>query len=202
LAPAHVGLDDLVVLCKIVELRRYTLRPGARDTLVELFDRELVDTQEAVGMAVLGQFRDLDDPDAFVWLRGFPDLDVRPRALGAFYGGPTWAAHRDAANATMIASDDVLLLRAPAPIDHDPRRRAVRADAPLVTLTVHHLPPGAAVDAPPGTFVTEHAPNTFPALPVREDAEALVGFGAVPAPPGTLRTETFHLTPTSRSVLP
>src|SRR3990167_7597236 len=62
-------------------------------------------------MRVLGQFRDLDQPDLFVWLRGFADMDVRRRALEAFYGGPVWAAHRAAANATMIDSDIVLLLR-------------------------------------------------------------------------------------------
>ena len=28
----------------IVELRRYTLHPGRRDTLIELFDREFVET--------------------------------------------------------------------------------------------------------------------------------------------------------------
>lgn len=30
----------------IVELRQYTLHPGKRDTLIELFDREFVETQE------------------------------------------------------------------------------------------------------------------------------------------------------------
>jgi hypothetical protein len=39
---------------RIVELRRYALRPGARETLIALFDRELVETQEEVGMQVLG----------------------------------------------------------------------------------------------------------------------------------------------------
>ena len=53
--------------CQVVELRRYALHPDDRETLIELFDRELVETQEAVGMDVLGQFRDLDDPDSFVW---------------------------------------------------------------------------------------------------------------------------------------
>lgn len=43
--------------CNVVELRRYALRPGKRDTLVELFDSEFVETQEAEGMCILGQFR-------------------------------------------------------------------------------------------------------------------------------------------------
>src|ERR1041384_845291 len=95
----------------IVELRRYTLHPGRRDELIELFDREFVETQEAAGIAVLGQFRDLDRPEEFVWLRGFPDMPSRSAALRAFYGGPVWKKHSAAANATMIDSDDVLLLR-------------------------------------------------------------------------------------------
>src|SRR5512143_2637487 len=98
----------------VLELRQYTLHPGRRETLIELFDREFVDPQETEGMRVIGQFRDLDAPDRFVWLRGFPDLATRAARLGAFYGGPVWQAHREAANATMIDSDDVLLLR---PVD-------------------------------------------------------------------------------------
>src|SRR6266545_1370511 len=114
--------------CPVVELRQYTLRPGQRDVLIELFDRELVETQEAVGMQVIGQFRDLDRPDRFVWLRGFPDMQHRLAALEAFYGGPVWKEHRSTANATMIDVDDVLLLRpvsgttgfAPPPPRHAP----------------------------------------------------------------------------------
>ena len=95
----------------IVELRQYTLHPQQREVLIDLFDREFVETQEAQGMRVLGQFRDLDRPDQFVWLRGFADMPARHRALEGFYGGPVWAAHRHAANATMIDSDNVHLLR-------------------------------------------------------------------------------------------
>jgi quinol monooxygenase YgiN len=69
--------DPAVTRCSVLELRQYTLRPGQRDVLVELFERELVETQEAVGMAVAGTFRDLDDPDRFVWVRGFPDMESR-----------------------------------------------------------------------------------------------------------------------------
>ena len=68
----------------VVELRQYTLHPGKRDTLIELFDREFVETQEAVGIQVIGQFRNLDDPDQFVWLRGFNDMSARAQSLHAF----------------------------------------------------------------------------------------------------------------------
>src|ERR1051325_11593894 len=73
---------------QILELSQYTLHPGKRDTLIDLFDRAFVDPQEDAGMPVLGQFRDLDDPDRFVWLRGFPDHASRAARLDAFYSGP------------------------------------------------------------------------------------------------------------------
>lgn len=179
---------------QIVELRQYTLHPGARETLIELFDRELVETQEAVGMAVIGQFRDCDDPDRFVWLRGFPDMGARAEGLEAFYGGPVWAEHRDAANATMIDSDDVLLLRPARPASGFPppaRRRpppATTGSAPgLVAVTICYLDERAdeafvgeferdlrSVLAATGAqllayLVTKESPNNFPALPVRDE---------------------------------
>lgn len=107
--------DRLVHDDAVIELRQYTLQPGRRDELIDLFEREFIEPQEAVGMHVIGQFRDLDDPDRYVWLRGFPGMPQRAAALDAFYGGSVWRAHREAANATMIDSDDVLLLRPARP---------------------------------------------------------------------------------------
>src|SRR5438067_8059681 len=95
----------------IVELRQYRLVPGKRDVLIDLFEANLVEPQEAAGMTVIGTFRDLDDPSKFVWLRGFPTMGERARSLAAFYGGPVWRRHRDAANTTMHDSENVLLLR-------------------------------------------------------------------------------------------
>src|SRR5712692_9975990 len=87
----------------IVELRQYTLHPGQRDVLIDLFEREFVESQEVLGMRVIGIFRDLDDPNRFVWLRGYSDMLIRAEALKAFYiDGSVWKAHREAANATMI----------------------------------------------------------------------------------------------------
>jgi quinol monooxygenase YgiN len=165
----------------IVELRQYTLHPGRRDELIDLFDREFVETQEDAGSAVLGQFRDLRDPDKFVWLRGFTDMPSRAAALSAFYGGPVWAAHRDAANATMIDSDDVLLLRPlgpglPVAETRDGRLPASRflatlhfADAPFESFPELEPPALAA-------FTTAYEENTFPALPIRQGEHAYVTF--------------------------
>jgi hypothetical protein len=116
--------------CAVIELRDYTLYPGQRDVLIELFEREFIESQEALGMRVIGQFRDLDRPDHFVWLRGFADMAQRRRGLESFYGGPVWQAHRQVANATMVDSDDVRLLRyaRPAWALASPRLQRPRVD--------------------------------------------------------------------------
>lgn len=187
--------------CPVVELRRYTLHPGKRDVLIELFDREFVESQEALGIKVIGQFRDLDCPDRFVWLRGFRDMNSRAKALSDFYGGPVWKTHREAANATMIDSDNVLLLRPALPTSgfslENVKRPPVDSDAvptSLIVATVYYfersVPPdfinffertlkpmatslGATITA---YFVTETSENTFPALPVREGENVFVWF--------------------------
>ncbi|MGW0564399.1 NIPSNAP family protein [Streptomyces sp. NPDC003016] len=188
--------------CPVVELRQYTLRPGQRDVLIDLFGREFVEPQEAVGMTVLGQFRDLDDPDRFVWLRGFDDMASRAEALESFYGGPVWQAHRDQANATMTDSDDVLLLRPASarggfPVPVGARQAAgepAASPTPLVLATIWYghgpfdtafveffeervRPVLAETGGEPLAYLrSEHAPNTFPALPVRVDEEVFVRF--------------------------
>ncbi len=187
----------------LVELRRYRLRPGRRDELVALFERALVEPQEAAGLQVLGQFRDLAAPDEFVWLRGFAgaDADDRARALARFYGGPVWREHGAAANATMLDSDDVLLLRPAAAATALTAGGAPRppAGAPvagrgglLVTTALLDAPldPPAldaavaalrAAAAPLAVLVTAAVANAFPALPVR-DEPALVWIEATPDP--------------------
>src|SRR5207247_466544 len=108
-------LKEEQLCCPIVALRQYTLHPRKRDVLIDLFDREFIEPQEAIRIKVIGQFRDVDDPDRFVWLRGFRDMASRAKALQDFYGGPVWKAHREAANATMVDSDNVLLLHPATP---------------------------------------------------------------------------------------
>ena len=164
----------------VVELRQYTLHPGARDALVELFDCEFVTGQEAAGIDVIGQFRDLDDPDRFVWLRGFPDLAARRRSLEAFYGGPVWKQHRDAANATMIDSDDVLLLRPAWPSSGFGAARPRRSNGLVVAsiLEAGEVEPPVPESAE-AVYVTDPSPNDFPALPVREGENVVVVFSPV-----------------------
>jgi hypothetical protein len=119
---------------------------------------------------------------------------MRADALGMFYGGPAWQHHRDAANATMVDSDNVLLLRS---VGCEDELRAALSERVAV---------GALPERPAGVFtiticplrdpsteaalrafdrcvhpwwigvggellacwVAETSPNNFPRLPVRE----------------------------------
>src|SRR5262245_33791003 len=139
--------------CPVVELRQYTLVPGGGDVLISLFERHFIESQEATGMIVIGQFRDLNNPDRFVWLRGFADMISRARQLEEFYGGPIWKEHHDAANATMIDSDNVLLLRPARPnsgfnlenLKRPPHGNKEYSN-PLVVATICHLRGGTQDD--------------------------------------------------------
>jgi hypothetical protein len=206
--------------CKVVELRQYTLRPGQRDTLIELFDRAFIEGQERYGMRILGQFRDIDRPNRFVWLRGFAGMGERLKALTDFYGGPVWARSREAANATMEDVSNVLLLR-PATEKSGLRTQGI-ARAPigtanaapgLVVSTTYYLSGISPRDftaffeksvAPElaraganvaGCFVTEEAKNDFPKLPVREGEKAFVWLAAFE----NLKAHERHLATLHRS---
>jgi quinol monooxygenase YgiN len=96
---------------QVFELRQYTLHRRQRDTLISLFERSFIEPQNEAGAHVVGVFRDLDDPDRFVWMRSFRDMSSRQEALAAFYEGPVWQANRTTANSTMLDSDNVLMLR-------------------------------------------------------------------------------------------
>lgn len=226
----------------VFELRNYLLHPGQRDVLIELFEREFIESQESFGICVAATFRNIDEPDRFVWMRSFPTYETRAAALDAFYTGPAWQTHRTEANVTMIDSDNVLLLR-----PHMGALRCGGARPPIgahavspaiITATAYHLAAGGedefagfheSVVAPRirenggallATFTTEHRPNNYQRLPVREDVNVFVvlhRFASLEAQVESARTlgalgrdverrvtqptETLRLQPTARSLL-
>jgi len=183
-----LGMEGSAAENSVFELRQYTLRGGQRDTLIALFEKNFIEPQEAVGAHVVGTFRDIDDPDRFVWIRGFRDMPTRQQSLQDFYGSsPAWIAHKKEANATMIDSDNVLLLRA---ISSQPKFAQTVTNAPgsdaVYGVTIYYL---GGVDTvqfarffditvlphlntlcahPMATLATNDVPNNFPRLPVRE----------------------------------
>ncbi|GLV60483.1 NIPSNAP family containing protein [Dictyobacter sp. S3.2.2.5] len=190
--------------CPIIELRQYVHHPGRRDEFATLFDDYFIEEQERYGAFIPGQFRDRTDPDRFVWLRGFADMQTRQAALHDFYHvSPLWQEYRTAANDTIDDVSDVFLLR-PARVSigfHlDPANRPTK-DAPevargIISATIYAF--DAAVDQRfvdffantmvpllrkagatiLGCFVTEPSENTYPALPVREGENVFVWFAS------------------------
>jgi hypothetical protein len=191
----------------VVELRRYTLVPGRRDEMISIFERELMEPQEATGMSMLGTFRDLDQPDHFVWLRGFPDMASRHDALTEFYAGPVWKEHGPSVRPTMVDTDDVLLLRPVAPgTGLGPKPLPPRDAEPRVGRVLVRVYPVELADRAPrgdlASFVTEPAENTFAGLPVRTDAAVYVTLDRSAEPREyDDRAEIARLVPTARSPL-
>ena len=239
--------------CPVIELRQYIHHPGGREEFIALFDDYFIEEQERYGAFILGHFRHRTNPERFVWLRGFADMQTRQAALHDFYHvSPLWQEHRAAVNATIHDVSNVLLLR-PArantgfrlnPINR-PLRDAPEAAGGVISATIY------AFDAPvdpqfvdffektmlpllrqagatlSGYYVTEPAENTYPALPLREGANAFVWFASfadeaaynsyqaaltpnqewitsiVPALQmmGAVHEETLELLPTRRSLL-
>ncbi|MCR4268004.1 NIPSNAP family protein [Nitratireductor sp. ZSWI3] len=179
----------------VFELRRYRLQPEKRERLLDLFEREFVEPQEQAGMTLHGLYRDRNDPDAFVWMRSFPDMARRKNALSAFYGGEVWRRWGSEANDTMLNSDNVLLLKAAG---NSLPFAGTYGTGGLVAVSVCSLAPGreedvaaewerscrpvlescgARIDA---AFVTERSVNSFPRLPVREGESVFVWISAFP----------------------
>lgn len=185
----------------VVELRQYKIVGGKRDQFVSLFEREFVDSQEASGMRLVGQFRDLEDPSRFVWIRSFPTMESRLASLTDFYFGPVWKRHREAANPMLEDNDNVLLLKPSGPGRGFAPASAPRAAAgsgssgpSIVTATLYYLwkDPNEgfsdffettvrpALEAAGIKVLASFTPNTvennFPRLPVRTGEKLFVWF--------------------------
>jgi hypothetical protein len=200
----HTPEQSAEIYSPILELRQYLNPPGKRDKLIALFDEYFIEEQERYGAFILGQFRDRANPDRFVWLRGFTDMQTRQTALYDFYHvSPIWQAHRTAANDSISDINNVLLLkpaRTTTGFRLDPTNRPVQSakdlSAGVVIATIYTF--DAPVDTrfadffestmiplliwagatPLGHFVTEPAKNTYLTLPVREGENVFVWFAS------------------------
>jgi hypothetical protein len=188
----------------VIELRSYLLKPGVREHFIDYFETHFIDTQEAVGMQILGQFRVRDEPDRFVWLRGFHDMRSRLAGLRRFYGGPVWAKYGPAANDMMLEWHNVRLLRPLSDIAeltngvtsnsiaNDVDAGTICHETGVVSIDYYETLPGQreaffdylqSTIAPDyqnesiqlrGYFVAEMAENGFPRLPVIQNANEFV----------------------------
>jgi hypothetical protein len=117
-----------------------------------------------------------------------------------------WRAHRDAANATMIDVDNVLLLRPRGEFTVDTALR----DTPVTTRVLATISPSPLArfgGTLLGEFETDPSPNNFPALPVRTGEHVFVSLMSFPGEPemaewiSAAPGEHLRLAPTPRSAL-
>ena len=93
----------------IVEVRAYRIKPGRREEFIKLFETRAIPALRSYGMKILGPLVDLENPNKFVFLRGFPSLEERERMKDEFYEGPLWKNELEAIAMPMIDSYDVIL---------------------------------------------------------------------------------------------
>lgn len=93
----------------IVEVRAYRIKPGQREEFIKFFETRAVPALRSHGMKIVGPFLDVENPNKFVFLRGFPSLDERDRMKDEFYEGPFWKNELESIAMPMIDSYDVIL---------------------------------------------------------------------------------------------
>ena len=195
-APQVAHLKDF----QAIELRRYTVKEGQRESFARYFESFFPEAFQQVGAIAFGQFFERGNPDRFTWIRGFRNMDARATANAAFYFGPLWKEHRSTVNELILDSDDVLLLQPLEPEREipvlpavDPVRETGGARGVVVAQIFAVEAGGVAAfarSAEPafaayraagareaGVLVTNDAPNNFPQHPVRTDGPYLVWLG-------------------------
>lgn len=179
---------------QVLELRNYVTKPGQRDKFIAYFEANFIDSQNALGGYILGQFRVEDAEDNFFWIRGFHDMASRSRYLPAFYRGAFWKQRRDYVNGMLVNNDNVHLLKPLSLSEGRPdatvssnefgkKKGLVVIDYYVANTRLHELidffrskyfPFFKRNDISPSFWVSELTENDFPGLPVFQDKNLLV----------------------------
>ncbi len=93
----------------IVEVRSYRIKPGLREEFIRFFETRAVPALRERGMKIIGPMLDVENPNKFVFLRGFPSLEERDRMKEEFYEGELWKNELEGIAMPMIDSYDVIL---------------------------------------------------------------------------------------------
>ncbi|HEX8556552.1 MAG TPA: NIPSNAP family protein [Pyrinomonadaceae bacterium] len=178
---------------RVLELRNYVTRPGQRDKFIEYFEANFIDSQNALGGYILGQFRVEGAEDNFFWIRGFNDMASRSRYLPEFYRGAFWRQRRDYVNGMLVNNDNVHLLK-PLPSEGHPdaavssnefgRKKGLvvvdyyvantRLKELIEFFRSRYLPFLKRNGISTTSWVSELTENDFPGLPVFQDENLLV----------------------------
>jgi hypothetical protein len=97
----------------IIEMRTYKLKPGVRARFLEIFQTKSRPAHDAIGMKILGPFLSIEDPNAFFFMRGLPNLDSREPMKAKFYEGDLWKNELENLLMPMIEKYDVVLVDDP-----------------------------------------------------------------------------------------
>lgn len=97
----------------VIEMRTYKTKPGMRASFLEVFLLKSVPEHEKIGMKILGPFLSIEDPDAFFFMRGFPDLASREPMKAKFYEGEIWKRELEHVLMPMLDRFDVALVDDP-----------------------------------------------------------------------------------------
>jgi hypothetical protein len=185
---------------QVIELRRYTVRDGARKHFAQYFEAYFPEAIEQTGAIVAGSFFERNHANGFTWIRGFHTMEARAIDDALLYYGPVWREHRKTMNDLLTDSDNVLQLRALSPERGvtifpavDPvaepdgahgivvalicpiKTNSVEAFAKQAESTFASYRAAGAREA--GVLVTLDAANNFPQLPIRTDGPYLVWLG-------------------------
>ncbi len=177
----------------VLELRNYLLKPSTTARFIRYFKDYFVDSQNALGAHVIGEFEVENNANRFFWIRGFSDMSVRGNFLPSFYKSPVWNAYGKEANEMIIDSDQVHLVRPLHPSSVDTSKNGdlysntkkllvidyyQSKDKLLDTLIdafqLEYLPELQKFNLSPSLFITEMSENDFPRLPVIQDKNLLV----------------------------
>ena len=95
------------------EIRRETARPGRGPDLARWMLEQVIPLHEAGGMTVVGSFTDMDDEDAFVWIRAFRDDDERRTVVERVHQDPAFESAVATRVPDLLAGDAVTVRLAP-----------------------------------------------------------------------------------------
>ena len=98
----------------IVELRVYTLNPGARPAFEERFAAQVLPMLQRYGVDVVHAGASVHDDVSFCLVRAFPSPEARERQLAEFYGSEEWRTRHDEAVMAMIESYSTCVVEADA----------------------------------------------------------------------------------------
>ena len=178
---------------KVIELRNYLLKAGARERFTDYFEDHFIDSQNILHGFVLGQFGIKGDDDRFFWIRGFEDMETRLTFLRRFYEqGEVWKQFGPGANEMMLDSDHVYLLK-PLRTESLGYDQFAKGKGIVVVESyfakrnrldefadLFQANPSPHLNGRPIVCVSEMSENDFPRLPVIQDENLLVAITVFP----------------------